>query len=137
MGGQLVAVPRTGTIRDGHSLLERIHQTAQRRSENRGTGDAVAWRPGVNSWNTDPLPRWDARTWAIKATPKDGRPIAVPVASYYPYSGQTGKDGVTGPLVYAGSVPSDGSHPPDLSGDLKGKIVFVDYPIVARHYEKF
>jgi hypothetical protein len=87
--------------------------------------------------DTYTLPRWDARTWGLKAMEKDGRPIDIPVASYYPYSGQTGADGVTGPLVHIGTVPSDGSQPPNLSGDLKGKIVVLDYPIVARHYEEW
>lgn len=83
------------------------------------------------------LPRWEARKWGIKATSDGGRSVDVPVTFYYPYSGQTGKDGVSGELVYAGTVPSDGSRAPDVSGDLNGKIVFIDYPIVPRHYEEW
>jgi hypothetical protein len=86
--------------------------------------------------DTYTLPRWDARRWGLKAAPKSGAAVEIPVASYYPYSGQTGRDGVTGALVYAGAVPSDGSRPPDLS-DVNGKIVVIDYPIAARHYEEW
>ena len=82
------------------------------------------------------LPRWDARAWGITVNPREGRGFDVPVTSYYPYSGQTGRDGVTGELAYAGTVPSDGSRQADLSG-ANGKIVFLDYPLAPRHYEEW
>jgi hypothetical protein len=83
------------------------------------------------------FPRWDARKWSLTATPKDGRRIDLPVTFYYPHSGQTGPNGVTGALAYAGKMSSDGSSKPDLSGDLKGKIVFVEYEISARDYNEW
>jgi len=78
--------------------------------------------------------RWEAKSWGLSATPKNGKPADVPVTFYYPHSGETGAQGITGPLVYAGKMKSDGSAKADLSGDLKGKIVFVEYEIVSRDY---
>lgn len=80
------------------------------------------------------FPRWEAKKWSLKATPNGAGPIDLPITSYYPHSGQTGPSGITAPVVYVGKFTSDGSSKPDLSGDLKGKIAFVDYEIAARDY---
>jgi hypothetical protein len=80
------------------------------------------------------FPRWEANRWSLSATPKGGQRVDVPVTFYYPHSGETEPQGLTGPLAYAGKIVSDGSSKADLSGDLKGKIVFVEYEIVARDY---
>ena len=74
------------------------------------------------------FPRWDARRWEIKITAKSGGTESIPVASYFPYSGQTPAIGVTGELVYAGSNPSFQLN------DLQGKIALVDFAIKPRDF---
>ena len=66
------------------------------------------------------FPRWEAKRWEISVHPASGQPFNVPVTSYWPYSGQTPAEGVTGELVYGGVHPGY-----QLSG-VEGKIVFVD-----------
>jgi hypothetical protein len=58
-----------------------------------------------------PFNRWLADTWSLELLEGPGRG-AVPVASYMPYSGNTGASGVTAPLAYLGAVP-----PLGLAGD--------------------
>lgn len=48
------------------------------------------------------LTLWEARRKALSLTTADGR-LEIPVDAYYPRSGPTGNDGVTGPLVYFGA----------------------------------
>ena len=67
------------------------------------------------------FPRWEAKRWGISIQPTSGQPFKVPVTSYWPYSGQTPAEGVTGELVYGGTHPAY-----QLSG-VQGKIVFVDF----------
>jgi hypothetical protein len=68
-----------------------------------------------------PMDRWTVTEWSLELL---GGPAAGPVktASYIPYSGQTGRDGVSGPLVNIapGGTPSPGS--------LTGKIAVFDVP---------
>jgi hypothetical protein len=80
------------------------------------------------------FPRWEVRKWSLSATPAGGSRMDLPVTFYYPHSGQTGPEGVTGTLACVGKIASDGSSKPDLSGDLTGKILLVDYEIVATNY---
>lgn len=80
------------------------------------------------------FPRWEVRKWALSAQPAGGPPEVLPVTFYYPHSGQTGPEGVSGPLVYAGRMASDLSAKPDLSVDMRGKIAFIDYEIVPTNY---
>jgi hypothetical protein len=84
------------------------------------------------------LPRWDPRRWGVSVTPNGGKPQALPITGYYPYSGRTAKDGVTGRLVYGGHVssPAPGSKW-QISGDVKDKIVFVDVPLAPTPYEEW
>lgn len=84
--------------------------------------------------DTYTFPRWEAGTWRLATSSSGGRTLEIPVTFYYPHSGQTGPQGVTGPLVYAGRFVSDGSSQPNRSGDFAGKIVFVEYEIAARDY---
>jgi hypothetical protein len=83
------------------------------------------------------FPRWEARKWSLAATPKNGSRIELPVTYYYPHSGQTGPQGVTGAMAYVGKIVSDGSSKAVLSGDLKGKILLVEYEIAARDYNEW
>lgn len=81
------------------------------------------------------FPRWEGKHWSLSVTPNEGgQRVDVPVTFYYPHSGETGPQGLTGPLAYAGKIVSDGSSKADLSDNLQGKIVFVEYEIVARDY---
>jgi len=84
------------------------------------------------------LPLWEAHTWGLKAKPAGGKSIDVPVTGYYPYSGQTGKDGVTAPLTYAGPVtqPAPGTKW-QVPGDVNGKIVLADVPLAPTPYDEW
>ncbi len=74
------------------------------------------------------LPRWDAKRWEITVAPPSGGGFKAPVTSYFPYSGQTQADGVTGELVYAGHAPSF-----KLDG-LQGKVALVDFSTNVRKF---
>jgi hypothetical protein len=78
--------------------------------------------------------RWVAKAWGLKAGPPGGAATEIPVTSYYPHSGRTGPAGVTGALTYVGKMTTDGGPLPGASGDLRGKIVLVDYEVVERDY---
>lgn len=69
---------------------------------------------------------WTARKWGLSVAPSSGKPFAVPVTSYFPYSGQTPKEGATGELQYCGTSPKF-----NLS-EIKGKIALIDCPITPR-----
>jgi hypothetical protein len=98
------------------------------------------------------LPRWDARRCEIEILPSSGDPFRAPVTSYYPYSGKTPPEGVTGELAYVGTFesldpavtdhsrggnngPGTASHIPSLS--LQGKIVFVDCPVLPTNMQEW
>src|SRR5271165_3872610 len=46
------------------------------------------------------FPRWEAKRWGISVHPASGEKLNIPVTSYWPYSGQTPREGVTGELAY-------------------------------------
>jgi hypothetical protein len=74
------------------------------------------------------LPRWEARRWEVTVSPASGKSFNAPVTSYFPYSGQTPAEGVTGELVYAG-------HNPKFElGNLRGKIALVDFSTGVRKF---
>lgn len=68
--------------------------------------------------------RWDAKRCEIKVAPKSGAAFKVPFTSYYPYSGQTPPEGVSGELVEAGT-PAEVKIP----AQAQGKILFVESPV--------
>ena len=70
--------------------------------------------------------RWEERRSALTITPATGKSFVAPVTSYFPYSGQTSAEGVTGELVYCGTAPKF-----DMS-NVKGKIALLDAPISPR-----
>jgi hypothetical protein len=84
------------------------------------------------------FPRWNARRWALTARPATGAPFEAPVTSYYPYSGETPAAGVTGELV-AQQAPATrdfgGAFKP--SGDVKGKVAFIEMPITPPPYAEW
>jgi hypothetical protein len=83
------------------------------------------------------FPRWEVRKWSLTAMPKSGSPSDLPTTFYYPHSGQTDPNGVTGEIAYVGKISSDGSTKPEITGDLKGKIAFVEYEIVPTDYNSW
>jgi hypothetical protein len=83
--------------------------------------------------DTAPVTRWLAKTWAGKLTPAGGgAAIEIPATSYYPYSGETGPEGVTGelvqiPLAFSPEAPGGGRRRQiAATGDLKGKVVLIE-----------
>ncbi|OZD08767.1 hypothetical protein CH253_21175 [Rhodococcus sp. 06-156-3C] len=69
------------------------------------------------------ITRWLATDWALAI---DG--VSVPVPSYVPYSGATGPEGVTGPLVY---VDEQTLSNPLGAPRLDGKIAVYDVPLTS------
>ncbi|KAH8899003.1 hypothetical protein GQ53DRAFT_878308 [Thozetella sp. PMI_491] len=84
--------------------------------------------------------RWDVRWWYLVAGLTNGTEIWVPTTGYYPYSGDTGVQGVTGSFYDAGSFAVDQATRAalfdalDLSGVKPGDIIFFDNPTVTRNY---
>jgi hypothetical protein len=79
--------------------------------------------------DTGRFSRWLASRWVAKLTLPGAAPIDLPATSYYPYSGATGPEGVTGELVQipnalAPASPGTGRQIA-APGDLKGKVVFI------------
>jgi hypothetical protein len=74
------------------------------------------------------FPRWDAKKWSLTVTPASGTAFNIPVTSYFPYSGETPAQGVTGPLVFVGNCKK-----PDLS-NVSGKIAVVECPVDTRQF---
>ncbi|WP_372784275.1 hypothetical protein [Phenylobacterium sp.] len=69
--------------------------------------------------------RWLATRWAAKLTPLTGAPVDLSATSYYPYSGVTGPEGVTGELVQRPNTAT-ADRQIAATGDLKGKVVFIE-----------
>ncbi|MGH6985519.1 MAG: hypothetical protein ACRED9_01600 [Caulobacteraceae bacterium] len=84
--------------------------------------------------DTRTFTRWLATNWAAKLTASGGVAIDIPATSYYPYSGATGPEGVTGELVKLEQIPFAFTPSPSgyrrreiaAPGDLNGKVVFIE-----------
>jgi hypothetical protein len=74
------------------------------------------------------FPRWDAKRTSLSAGARGGTRSAIPVTSYFPYSGSTPASGVTGDIVYAGSAPKFALD------NLAGKIALVDFATNRREW---
>src|SRR5262245_42819266 len=74
------------------------------------------------------FPRWDARRWSLSIAPQGASPFQAHVTSYFPYSGRTTAQGVTGELVFAGRNPSFALD------NLQGKIALVECPVNTRKF---
>jgi len=72
------------------------------------------------------FPRWDARRWSLSIA--GASPFQPHVTSYFPYSGQTTAEGVTGELVFAGRNPSFALD------DLQGKVALIECPVNTRRF---
>ena len=77
---------------------------------------------------------WDVRWWSIAAELTNGTKVFVPTVGYYPYSGNTGLSGVTGPAWDAGTYQIDpNTQSPNfaslnLNNVTKGSVVFYYNP---------
>jgi hypothetical protein len=83
------------------------------------------------------LVRWNIRNFGVKIASGAGGGKEVPLSSYCTYSGTTGAEGVTGDLIYCGSVGNPatplnqtasgrGGSSLTLPLDMKGKIALVE-----------
>jgi hypothetical protein len=66
--------------------------------------------------------RWEATRWELRLHNVDGGEEVLPVAYYYPYSGETSSQGVSGELAYCGKAPGNYLL-------AAGKIAVVESPI--------
>ncbi|KAJ7255456.1 hypothetical protein B0H12DRAFT_1113500 [Mycena haematopus] len=86
--------------------------------------------------------RWDPRWWSLSLKLKNGTTMGLPTTGYWPYSGDTGLQGVTAPVHDAGSyalfpnqTANNGSL--DLTGlPPGGSILFFDNPSPTRNYSE-
>jgi len=76
------------------------------------------------------FPRWDARRWSLSIAPRSGAAFDAPLTSYFPYSGQTSADGVSGELVYAG-MPGK-----FVLNNLRGNVALVECPVGTRDFDR-
>jgi hypothetical protein len=84
------------------------------------------------------LPRWDPRKWGVSVTPEGGKAQSLPVTGYYPYSGKTPPQGVTGRLTYVGNVSTPAPNTKwDVGRDVKDKVVFAEVPLAPTPYEEW
>jgi hypothetical protein len=76
------------------------------------------------------LPMWEAKRWEITIQMPSGDNFKPKVTSYFPYSGATPPEGVTGPLEYVGSNPNFFNMK-----NLKGKIALCDFVCASREWQ--
>ncbi|WP_223068615.1 hypothetical protein [Paenibacillus caui] len=50
--------------------------------------------------------KWEAKSWGLSVLQEDGSFEQIPVAFYYPYSGETPTDGITGEMSICGKGPA-------------------------------
>ncbi|KAJ7250309.1 hypothetical protein C8J57DRAFT_1078914 [Mycena rebaudengoi] len=88
------------------------------------------------------LLRWDARWWSLSILLTNGTTVGIPTTGYWPYSGDSGLKGVTGPLRDSGTfglLPNEDADPStlDLSGlSPNGSIIFFDNPSPTHNYSE-
>ena len=76
------------------------------------------------------LPMWEAKRWEIAVQTATGDTFKPKVTSYYPYSGQTPPEGVSGQLEYVGSNPTFFNLK-----NLKGKVALIDFVRASREWQ--
>lgn len=85
---------------------------------------------------------WDARWWSLSILLTNGTTVGIPTTGYWPYSGDSGLKGVTGPLRDSGTfglLPNEDADPStlDLSGlSPNGSIIFFDNPSPTHNYSE-
>jgi hypothetical protein len=67
---------------------------------------------------------WQARRWSLELVSADGASTPVPTAFYFPYSGETPRQGVRGELLYFSKAPHS-------FASAAGKIAVIDVPTPA------
>lgn len=78
--------------------------------------------PGLTvSRDTHTFKRWEAKHWNLSVQNATGAVQEVPTTFYYPYSGGTPAEGVSGELVFCGQAPG-------LFQSAAGKIAIVEMP---------
>ncbi|KAJ7499654.1 hypothetical protein FB451DRAFT_1015792, partial [Mycena latifolia] len=86
--------------------------------------------------------RWDPRWWSLSITLTNGTTIGVPTTGYWPYSGDSGLQGITAPLYDVGSfglLPNQDADPStlNLTGfPPSGAIIFFDNPSPTHNYSE-
>ncbi|KAJ7190212.1 hypothetical protein GGX14DRAFT_382419 [Mycena pura] len=87
--------------------------------------------------------RWDPRWWSLSLALTNGTTLGVPTTGYWPYSGNSGRQGVTAPVLDAGSfglLPDQDGDPSTLnvtgippSGAI---IILFDSPSPTHNYSE-
>ncbi|KAF9267945.1 hypothetical protein L218DRAFT_654256 [Marasmius fiardii PR-910] len=87
--------------------------------------------------------RWDARWWSLSLNLKNGTTLGLPTTGFWPYSGDSGLTGVTGPVHDAGTfgIIDNLDRDPNpkslnLDGLKKGSVLFFDDPSPTRNYSQ-
>ena len=73
-----------------------------------------------------PLNYWEAEAWSLRVTDASGASQEIPVAFYWPYSGETPSEGIAAELVDVGGGGEEGYS----QTDVRGKIALVDLPVL-------
>ncbi|PFH50386.1 hypothetical protein AMATHDRAFT_145285 [Amanita thiersii Skay4041] len=85
---------------------------------------------------------WDPRWWSLSLQLKNGTKLGLPTTGFWPYSGDSGLQGVTGPLHDAGTFgindATQAADPTtlDLKNLSKGSVLFFDNPSPTRNYSE-
>ncbi|KAJ7066460.1 hypothetical protein C8F01DRAFT_702812 [Mycena amicta] len=86
--------------------------------------------------------RWDPRWWSLSLKLTDGTTMGLPTTGYWPYSGDSGLQGVTAPVHDAGSYalfPNQTANVASLDMTnlpTGGSILFFDNPSPTRNYSQ-
>ncbi|KAJ7224106.1 hypothetical protein GGX14DRAFT_351040 [Mycena pura] len=86
--------------------------------------------------------RWDPRWWSLSLKLTDGTTMALPTTGYWPYSGDSGLQGITAPVHDAGTYAIFPNQTADSASlDLEGlapggNILFFDNPSPTRNYSE-
>ncbi len=86
--------------------------------------------------------RWDARWWSLTLNLSNGTSLGLPTTGFWPYSGNSGLEGVTAPVVDAGTYGLAADESGDsgtldlsaLSNAPDGSVMFFDNPSPTRNY---
>ncbi|KAL0071162.1 translation elongation factor 2 [Marasmius tenuissimus] len=85
--------------------------------------------------------RWDARWWSLSLKLKNGTVMGLSTTGYWPYSGDSGLTGRTGPIHDAGTFGildnldrAADTSTLDLDDLVEGSVLFFDNPSPTRNY---
>ncbi|PBK76063.1 hypothetical protein ARMSODRAFT_421970 [Armillaria solidipes] len=88
------------------------------------------------------LNRWDPRWWSLTLNLRNGTSISLPTTGYWPYSGNSGLEGVTAPMADGGTFGINPDQTADNSTldfsqvqpQAPGTVLFFDNPSPTRNY---